>query len=204
VLVPELSESDLSDQQKRDLKQFVGNCHLVLIDLQQTLNKYEDLQTKGGNLSQRMKRVWKRREFEPDDIRQLRDRLTSDVTLLQTFVTQASRYSLTHIACYLVDSTAIIKQEDNAHVREGVKLLNQRQDDQERLSVLNWLTPTDYSTQQSDYISRRQAGTGQWLLDSPEFQMWMQADKQTLFCPGIPGAGKTILTSIGIDGLTTQ
>lgn len=32
----------------------------------------------------------------------------------------------------------------------------------------------------------------------------MQADKQTLFCPGIPGAGKTILTSIVIDELTTR
>jgi hypothetical protein len=29
-------------------------------------------------------------------------------------------------------------------------------------------------------------------------------DKQTLFCPGIPGAGKTILTAIVIDDLTTQ
>ena len=47
-------------------------------------------------------------------------------------------------------------------------------------------------------------GTGQWLLDSPEFQTWLRADKQTLFCPGIPGAGKTILTSIVVDELTTR
>lgn len=32
----------------------------------------------------------------------------------------------------------------------------------------------------------------------------MNSDKQTLFCPGIPGAGKTILTSIIIQELTTR
>lgn len=32
----------------------------------------------------------------------------------------------------------------------------------------------------------------------------MQTEKQTLFCPGIPGAGKTILTSVVVDELTTR
>jgi hypothetical protein len=41
-------------------------------------------------------------------------------------------------------------------------------------------------------------------LDSPEFQTWLNTNKQTLFCPGIPGAGKTILTSIVVKELTTQ
>lgn len=82
--------------------------------------------------------------------------------------------------------------------------LNERQDDQERLGILDWLTPIDYAPQQSDFISRRQAGTGQWLLDSPKFHAWLQADKHTLFCPGIPGAGKTILTSIVVNELTTR
>jgi hypothetical protein len=41
-------------------------------------------------------------------------------------------------------------------------------------------------------------------LDSPEFQTWLKTVKQTLFCPGIPGAGKTILTSIVIEDLITR
>ena len=81
--------------------------------------------------------------------------------------------------------------------------LNRRQDDQERLTILDWLTPIDYAPQQSDFINRRQAGTGQWLLDSEEYQTWLQTAKQTLFCPGIPGAGKTTLTSIVVDDLTS-
>ncbi len=67
--------------------------------------------------------------------------------------------------------------------------------------VLDWLTPVDYGPQQSDYLRRRQQGTGQWLLDSEEFKGWLSTGDQTLFCPGIPGAGKTILTSIVVDYL---
>ncbi len=73
----------------------------------------------------------------------------------------------------------------------------------ERQVILDWLTLIDYAPQQSDFISRRQAGTGQWLLESAEFQEWLKSSK-TLFCPGIPGAGKTIITAIVVDSLYTR
>lgn len=79
-----------------------------------------------------------------------------------------------------------------------------RQAAEDRRTILNWITSTNFTPQQNDFINRRQAGTGQWLLDSTEFQTLLQNDKQTLFCPGIPGAGKTILASIVIDELTTS
>ena len=62
----------------------------------------------------------------------------------------------------------------------------------------------DYAPQQNDYIRRRQPETGQWLLDSPEFKRWIETDKQTLLCLGIPGAGKTILTSFVVEILRSQ
>lgn len=86
--------------------------------------------------------------------------------------------------------------------------LHERYDRRERheedQAILDWLTPINYGLQQHDFISRRQAGTGQWLLDSVEFQAWLAADKPTLFCPGIPGAGKTILASIIVENLRTR
>ncbi|KAI1844412.1 hypothetical protein JX266_009506 [Neoarthrinium moseri] len=71
----------------------------------------------------------------------------------------------------------------------------------EDLKVLNWLTLIDYGPQHSDYLQRRQPGTGQWLLDCETYKRWVADPGQTLFCPGIPGAGKTILTSIVVDNL---
>ena len=38
-------------------------------------------------------------------------------------------------------------------------------------------------------------------MDSPEFNAWSQGKSHTLFCPGIPGAGKTVLASIVIEHL---
>jgi Cdc6-like AAA superfamily ATPase len=76
-----------------------------------------------------------------------------------------------------------------------------RQDDKDRQNILNWLTEVDYGLRQSDYLSRRQPGTGRWLLESTHYKTWLDKDQGILFCPGIPGAGKTILTSIMIEEL---
>ncbi|KAH6970692.1 hypothetical protein BKA56DRAFT_559122 [Ilyonectria sp. MPI-CAGE-AT-0026] len=86
----------------------------------------------------------------------------------------------------------------------NVETVTSRLKRQEDFEILNWLTPFDYGPQHSDFLKRRQQGTGNWLLDSPNFQTWLNTDKQTLFCPGIPGAGKTILTSVVIDHLGSR
>lgn len=70
--------------------------------------------------------------------------------------------------------------------------------------ILNWLTPVNYGSQHSDYLQRRHAGTGQWLLDHETYQKWVKEPRRRLFCPGIRGAGKTILSSIVIDNLETR
>ncbi|AEO70713.1 uncharacterized protein THITE_2057855 [Thermothielavioides terrestris NRRL 8126] len=70
--------------------------------------------------------------------------------------------------------------------------------------VLDWLTPADYGPHHSDIFRRRQPGTGLWLLESDKFQTWVDGEKQMLFCPGVPGAGKTMLASIVIDHLQSR
>jgi len=69
---------------------------------------------------------------------------------------------------------------------------------------MQWLSPTDFPAQQHDIISRRQEGTGQWFLDTREFKRWLQGSDNTLFCPGMPGAGKTMMAAIVIDELINQ
>jgi len=74
-------------------------------------------------------------------------------------------------------------------------------DRDEDIKILNWLSQVDYAPQQKHFIGIRQPGTGQWLLGSDEYQAWLKTDKQILFCPGIPGAGKTIITATIVDDL---
>ncbi|KAJ5936883.1 hypothetical protein N7466_003333 [Penicillium verhagenii] len=89
-------------------------------------------------------------------------------------------------------------------IGDDVETVRSRLDKREDMKVLNWLTPFDYGPQQSDLLKRREPGTGQWLLNSKEYQTWLSLAKQTLFCPGIPGAGKTIQTAAVVDHLNTH
>ncbi|KAJ0420803.1 nucleoside phosphorylase domain-containing protein [Aspergillus carlsbadensis] len=67
--------------------------------------------------------------------------------------------------------------------------------------VLDWLAPDDYTWQHNDYIDHREPGTGQWFLDSPEFKAWTEERGKILFCPGMPGAGMSIMASAVVDHL---
>lgn len=75
------------------------------------------------------------------------------------------------------------------------------QDQERRRAIIELLAATDYSAQQRDHLEKRQERTCEWLLKSDEFQSWLARAGQTLFCPGIPGAGKTIAASIVVDHL---
>jgi hypothetical protein len=88
-----------------------------------------------------------------------------------------------------------------AGVQSGVRELLDTKHNQKHKNILEWLTPVDYDPQQHDIINRRHKGTAQWFLDSPEFKRWLQGSDKTLFCPGIPGAGKTVMAAIAIDHL---
>ncbi|KAG5791979.1 hypothetical protein H9Q69_008963 [Fusarium xylarioides] len=70
--------------------------------------------------------------------------------------------------------------------------------------VLDWLSDEDYGTYQLDERSKRAPGTCQWFLDLPEYQSWAQQKGKILFCPGIAGAGKTILASAIIENLHSR
>lgn len=90
-------------------------------------------------------------------------------------------------------------------VQETVNVISKNvdslQNDQERRAIIEWLDATDYSAQQRDHLEKRQKRTCEWLLESDEFRSWLAEAGQTLFCPGIPGTGKTIAASIVVDHL---
>lgn len=69
-----------------------------------------------------------------------------------------------------------------------------------------WISPTDFLAQQSDILRHRYQGTGQWFLSAPQFTDWLDGStsNRTLFCPGMPGAGKTMLAAVTVDHLVTS
>lgn len=62
---------------------------------------------------------------------------------------------------------------------------------------VEWI-PTIPFQEKHHYIqTHRLEGSGNWLLDSPEFQVWKDfenlASNPTLFCQGDPGVGKSYI-----------
>jgi hypothetical protein len=90
-------------------------------------------------------------------------------------------------------------KDDTESIQASTTAIRDAQAIEHHQTIMQWLSPTDYPAQQHDIITRRQEGTGQWFLESPEFKEWLQGSNKTLFCPGIPGAGKTMMSAIAID-----
>ena len=68
------------------------------------------------------------------------------------------------------------------------------------IGLLQLITPSSrVTTSRGD---NPELANGFWTQESS--RRWLKNDSQTLFCPGIPGAGKTILTAIVIDDLYTR
>jgi ankyrin repeat protein len=78
------------------------------------------------------------------------------------------------------------------------------QHSEEDRSILSWISTLDMELKHSEHRRMRINGIGEWFLQSDEFKEWSSEDSQTsvLWCPGYPGTGKTMRTSIVIDYLS--
>jgi hypothetical protein len=83
VVVP---QRDLTSLQMTDLEEIVQRCGNVLEELGKTLDKYQELDSSSKSLGGKSRRVWKRLTWDQDGIDGARSRITSNVTLLDTFL----------------------------------------------------------------------------------------------------------------------
>jgi hypothetical protein len=87
-------------------------------------------------------------------------------------------------------SAVTLKHKDRSH------------DQEERLGkICSWLSTPDPSTNYHKAHKQRQAETGLWLLESAKFAEWKESAASRLWLYGIPGCGKTILSSTVIEHL---
>ncbi|KAH7142003.1 ankyrin repeat-containing domain protein [Dactylonectria macrodidyma] len=72
-------------------------------------------------------------------------------------------------------------------------------------ATLDWLTPTDYDGDGSEYHKHagiKVPGTSDWLFEHHDFQSWSSStDRDLLWIKGVPGSGKSILASSVIERL---
>ncbi|KAJ6438813.1 ankyrin [Purpureocillium lavendulum] len=177
-----LVQWQLSDENRENVRSILAGSRDVLTELEEIVEKNQGIAGSGGTMGDRLRRTRHKAHWRPDDISTLRERISANIAVLNTFLGRLS----TGIA---------------VETKRGVDQLNQRQAAQDCRAILNWLTPVDISVQQHDHFRRRQPETGQWLLESPEYQSWLRDHGQILLCKGVPGAGKTILSAVVVDHL---
>jgi Cdc6-like AAA superfamily ATPase len=67
--------------------------------------------------------------------------------------------------------------------------------------IIKWLHPPDPSKNYYKALEQRQEGSGLWFLQNGVFAKWKTRRNSFLWLYGIPGCGKTILSSIIIEDL---
>ncbi|KAL9123429.1 MAG: hypothetical protein Q9187_000030 [Circinaria calcarea] len=108
-----------------------------------------------------------------------------------------------------LESFQILKELDlhsssmKRSIEEQNRELRNHREVQERENILNWISTFEYEQKHHAIRMPRVEGTGEWLLDRNEFRQWRD-DKDSpkvLWCHGIQGSGKSVLTSLVIDRL---
>ena len=89
----------------------------------------------------------------------------------------------------------------NLHETEEVKKsLERTQTRQSLVEAREWLNAIDPSARLHE-VAKRELGTGQWLLQFDAFERWRDRPPSSMWLHGIPGAGKSVITSTVIESI---
>ncbi|KAL8671619.1 MAG: hypothetical protein Q9168_003892 [Polycauliona sp. 1 TL-2023] len=94
------------------------------------------------------------------------------------------------------------KHLDNLRVRQEAIWELSLDDREER--ALTWLSMVLPASKLRNFSRERHRGTGVWLFDLVEFQGWLDVPKSALWIYGIPGAGKTILSTLVVEEVLSR
>lgn len=98
----------------------------------------------------------------------------------------------------------VMIREELGHTARGVDTIRSNQENEQRTKSIARLSTIEFEATHDDISTTRAKGTGEWFLDSQLFKDWVQSSSNVvLWCYGIPGAGKTIVSSLMIDHLRT-
>jgi Cdc6-like AAA superfamily ATPase len=67
--------------------------------------------------------------------------------------------------------------------------------------IYSWLSPSDPSTNHNNALNQRYESTGQWFVKGEVFTLFKEGKVPFLWLNGIPGCGKTVLSSSIIEDL---
>ncbi|KAL8825600.1 MAG: hypothetical protein Q9170_007731 [Blastenia crenularia] len=99
-----------------------------------------------------------------------------------------------------VEEIKVTADDTNERVKRLEAEGTRRVLEEERKAIINWLSPLQYRRRQSEIFDNA-IPLGETFLDSAEFKAWSAGRSWWLYGYGLPGSGKTVLSSIVVDQL---
>jgi ankyrin repeat domain-containing protein 50 len=170
------------------------SCAAGVQKLQSKLDKMRNV--KPGSVNAHLQRVqYPFRQKTLDSLVQTISHLRSNLGLatstLQLDIAITSFHQL-HELDRRMRNLVVSTEASHIRVLDGISKLYDNQEQEKLRSIsaeeraaIDWLSPLDFAAKQNDAFSRRQHGTGCWLLESPEFRSWLTTAGDVLWCPGI-------------------
>ncbi|KAF4874999.1 Vegetative incompatibility protein HET-E-1 [Colletotrichum siamense] len=107
-----------------------------------------------------------------------------------------------HVGLYDIGKILKREHEDRGRVDRAESRVGWHQEERRR-RFLDWLPTLDFGEIQENNFERRAPGSGDWLLDHEDFQMWKASPVSTLlWIHGKPGSGKSHLAARVIHDLS--
>ncbi|KAJ7469684.1 hypothetical protein FB451DRAFT_1136338 [Mycena latifolia] len=160
--------------------------------LEKFMTKFEDPNGRRSRLSKQLTwSLWNKKEAKDYLVE-----FESAKSLLSTWLTleiwdAGQKHDESHHAILAVFAKQGREQQERNKAMEGQE-------------ILDWITPLNFFQRQEDIFSSWQPGTGEWLLSDPQFRNWASGSQEILWCQGISGAGKTVLSSVVVNHLRSQ
>ncbi|KAJ5619424.1 hypothetical protein N7510_003408 [Penicillium lagena] len=156
--------------------------------LDQVHTAMEELLTKLDKMSNRSKvantLAWK---LEKDECTAILERIERSKTTI-SLALQGDQLAL--LRTIKTDTITMTEQAQAMNTSERAQAMQE------------WMSPLEFKLKQQTLLSKRQLGSGKWFLESPEYLNWFDnSGSNVLWCSGIPGSGKTILSSIIVEDL---
>ncbi|KAI5812584.1 hypothetical protein BZA77DRAFT_269930, partial [Pyronema omphalodes] len=201
--------------QESVLSAIVQLCGEEIGGLRRMLDKHQN----GKRLIESLK--W---PFKVDECQQTVDKLHRLVQTIE-FSLQVANYNLLSDS----SSTVLARLEEEKHkilavlsivtevsqsttelndMLRGMKNMMQTKFEGDDLNdIMQWLSPLEPHQRHADIATQRLPNTGEWFLQLEDFKDWCDSDiggdsGMVFTCYGIPGAGKTMISSVIIDYLT--
>ena len=98
-------------------------------------------------------------------------------------------------------TAAIVVETIHVNVKQTRAALEQEHQASQTKRIMDWLSPVDPSTNFNSAQEKHHSGTGSWFFKHRSFVDWKARQSGILWLHGIPGSGKTVLSSTIITHL---